>query len=80
MVVIPTERELESIRLDLVYDAKMGNCEKIRGAAMILKRMGCLDLVHIIRDYVLENTNWHSDGEMIPSDKIIYRNINENMR
>ena len=80
MVAIPTERELESVRLDLVYDAKMGNIEKIRGAAMILKRIGCRDLVHIIRDYALENTSWHYNGEMIPSDKIIYRNINENMR
>ena len=80
MVIIPTERELESIRLDLVYDVKHGNAESIRGAAQILKRLGCRDLVSVIRDYVLENTNWHYDGEMIPADKFIYRQINENMR
>lgn len=80
MIIVPTERELESIRLDMIYDAKKGDIEKIRGAACILKRLGCRDLVSIIRDYVLENTNWHYDGEMIPCDKYIYRNINENMR
>ena len=80
MVVIPTERELESIRLDLIYDARVGNLERIRGAAHILKRIGCRDIVSVIRDYILENTTWHYDGEMIPSDQIIYRNISENMR
>ena len=80
MLVTPTERELESIRLDLIYDAKMGNVDRIRGAATILKRMGMRDMVAIIRDYALENTSWHYDGGMIPADKFIYRNINENMR
>ena len=80
MLVTPTERELESIRLDLIYDAKQGNVDRIRGAAMILKRMGMRDLVSVIRDYALENTYWHFDGEMIPEDKRIYCNIDDNMR
>ena len=80
MCIIPIESEMENVRCDLVRNARHGNIERIVGAAVILKRIGCRDLVHILRDYTLDRTNWHYDGTMIPEDANAYRIINENFR
>ena len=81
MILIPTEQEAENIRCDIIGAARRGEDAAIRMLALYFKRVGMKDYITVLRQYVIDHSVWHyQDAEMIPSDRVMFRIINENLR
>lgn len=73
MMVLPNEKEVDSIACDLIRMARLGQFSEMQSMALMLKRLGLTDTIKFIRNCILESY-------MDSCYENIYRNIENNFR
>lgn len=73
MMVLPTEKELDSIACDLIRMARLGQFAEMQAMALMLKRLGLTDTIKFIRNSILES---YMDSCL----EKIYRKIENNFK